>query len=145
MHNEFVRHRSANLRKDPRFAGTTLLAFSTTELNEAQARRADPLERLRKGKQAELAKARAQLENTKAAILEAIRTPSTKEMLDQAERRVSELEATLQTSVVKSKVAILPPLVESYLKDLEGPGSGTERQCSWQSWWDASPLRRDNV
>ncbi len=49
------------------------------------------------------------------------RTPSTKEMLEQAERRVAELEAALQAApAIKSKVFVLPAVVESYLKDLRG-------------------------
>ncbi len=71
------------------------VAYVSWKVNEALARRADPPSDYRKRKQAELAKARVQLENIKAAILEGIRTPSTKEMLEQAERRVAELEATL--------------------------------------------------
>src|SRR5205807_5949094 len=104
------------------------VAYVARKVNEALARRADPPSVTRKRKEAELAKARTQLENIKAAILEGIRTPSTKEMLEAAERRVAELEADLLAPAAKSKIAVLPSLVEMYLNDLRGSlGRDTER------------------
>jgi len=41
-------------------------------------------------------------------------------MLEAAERRVAELEATLQAPATKSKIAVLPSVVEMYLNDLKG-------------------------
>ncbi len=62
------------------------------------------------------------------AILEGIRTPSTKEMLETAEQRVTKLEAALQVPASKSKVSVLPSVVEMYLSDLKGSlGRDTER------------------
>jgi hypothetical protein len=58
-------------------------------------------------------------------------TPSAKEMLETAERRVADLEAALQAPAVKSRVAVLPTVVETYLKDLKGSlGRDTERARS---------------
>ena len=71
------------------------VAYVSRKVNEALARRANPPGATRKRKETELAKARIQLENVKAAILEGIRTQSTEEMLEAAEQRVAELEATL--------------------------------------------------
>lgn len=43
------------------------------------------------------------------------------EMLEQAERQVGDLEATLKTSTAKrDTVAVMPSVVERYLKDLRG-------------------------
>ncbi len=49
-------------------------------------------------------------------------------MLETAERRVAELEAKLQAPAVEGKIAVLPSVVERYLKDLRGTlGRDTER------------------
>lgn len=50
-------------------------------------------------------------------------------MLKEAEKRVSELESVLKTSATKrGKVAVLPSVVEGYLKDLSGSlGHNPER------------------
>ncbi len=64
-------------------------------------------------------------------VRQGIRTPSTKEMLEAAEQRVAELEAALQAPPVKSKIAVLPSVVEMYLNDLKGSlGRDTERARS---------------
>ncbi len=52
-------------------------------------------------------------------------------MLEAAERRVAELETPLQAPVAKSKIAVLPSLVELYLTDLKRSlGRDTERARS---------------
>jgi hypothetical protein len=53
-------------------------------------------------------RARIQLENVKAAILEGIRTPSIKEMLEAAERRVAELEAARQVPPSRARSLFCP-------------------------------------
>jgi|SRR6516164_1998307 len=47
--------------------------------------------------QADLARARAELDNVKQAILQGILTSTTREMLETCERRVADLEAQLRT------------------------------------------------
>lgn len=107
------------------------VAYVSRKVNEALARRADPPNAVHRRQEAELAKARDQLENVKAAILEGLRTPSTKEMLEAAERRVASLEVGLQAPFIKSKVAVLPSVVERYLVDLRGTlGRDTDRARS---------------
>ncbi len=97
------------------------VAYVSRKVNEALARRTNPPGVVRKRLEAELAKTRTQLENIKAAILEGIRTPSTREMLETAERRVTELESALKTPASKrSNVTALPTVVERYLTDLRG-------------------------
>ncbi len=71
--------------------------------------------------EAELAKARAQLSNIENAIRQGILTPTTKRMLEDAERRIAELEAVLKKEAVKrDNVAVLPSVVEKYLRELRG-------------------------
>jgi site-specific DNA recombinase len=107
------------------------VAYVSRKVNEALARRSDPPSVARKRQEAEVAKACAQQENIKAAILDGIRTPSTKEMLEAAERRVADLEGALPAPSVTSRVAVLPTVVETYLKDLKGSlGRDTERARS---------------
>jgi site-specific DNA recombinase len=104
------------------------VAYVSRKVNETLARRADSPCVARKRREAELTKARAELENVKSAIRQGIITPSTKEMLEAAERRVADLEAALKAPEVESKIAVLPSLVQLYLNDLKGSlGRDTDR------------------
>lgn len=96
------------------------VAYVSRKVNAALARRAGPLSVALKRRQAALAQARERLEHIKEAIAQGIITPTTKAMLEEAERCVAELEAPLQTPALKHKVSVLPTVVESYLKDLRG-------------------------
>jgi len=52
-------------------------------------------------------------------------------MLEEAERKVAELEAALKAPPPKSKVTFLPGVVETYLKDLKGTlGKDTDKARS---------------
>ncbi len=97
------------------------VAYVSKKVNEALARRADAPGAARKRQEAELAKAQAELENIKTAIRRGILTPTTRAMLEEAEKHVGELEAALKVSATKrGDVAVLPSVVERYLKDLRG-------------------------
>jgi hypothetical protein len=96
------------------------VAFVAKKVNDALARRADPPTAARKRKEAELANVRTELESIKEAIRRGILTESTRVMLIEAERRVAALEAALESPATRSKVAILPSVVEMYLRDLRG-------------------------
>ncbi len=86
-------------------------------MNEALTRRADPPGVDRKRREAELAKAERELENIKKAIRQGILTPTTRTMLEEAEKRVGEVESTLKASAAKrGEVAVLPSVVEGYLE-----------------------------
>jgi hypothetical protein len=67
------------------------------------------------------------LDNIAAAIKKGIVTETTKTLLIEAEKRVADLEACLQ-STVKPKVVLLPHIVDEYLKDLRNTlGRGPDR------------------
>lgn len=72
--------------------------------------------------QAELDQAWTRLENIKTAILEGIRTPTTKAMLEEWEKRVTELKSALELngSRARRNLTILPSVIEGYLRDLKG-------------------------
>jgi len=71
--------------------------------------------------EAELRKARTEMENIKLAISQGIVTPTTRAMLQETERRVADLEASVRDRPSKrNAVAVLPSVVEGYLKDLRG-------------------------
>ncbi len=74
------------------------VAYVSRKVNEALVWRADPPGAARRKREAELAKARGELENVKNAIRQGILTPTTKAMLAEAERRVGELESALKAS-----------------------------------------------
>ncbi len=69
------------------------------------------------------------MENITNAIRQGIVTPTTKQMLEEAEQRITHLEPALKTPIVKhNALAILPSVVEGYLKDLRGSlGRNPER------------------
>ncbi len=95
------------------------VAYVSKKVDEALARRADPPGAARKRQEAELAEARGELENIKNAIRQGILTPTTRAMLEEAEKRVGELESALKASATKrGDVAVLSSVVEGYLKDL---------------------------
>ena len=95
------------------------LAYLTKKVGEALSRRAMPPIENRKQIEADLTEARRELDNIAAAIKKGIVTDTTKTLLLEAERRVSDLEARLQTPG-RPKVVLLPHVVEKYLKDLKG-------------------------
>src|SRR6516162_3406339 len=68
--------------------------------------------------QADLAKARAELDNVKQAILQGILTPTTRELLETCERQVAELDAQLRLSPKRPTPVALASLVQGYLGDL---------------------------
>jgi hypothetical protein len=95
------------------------VAYVTKKVNEALGRRAAPLSAARKRKQVELDEAQRQLENIKQAIRQGILTDTTKQMLEEAEQKVREVEVALRSPSPAQKVATLPSVVEGrYLKDL---------------------------
>jgi hypothetical protein len=48
-----------------------------------------------------------------------------------AERRVADLDTVIETPLAPSRIAVLPTVVETYLKNLKGSlGLGTERARS---------------
>ncbi len=69
------------------------------------------------------------MENITNAIRQGIVTPTTKQMLEEVAQQVAHLEAALKTPTVEHDVvAVLPSVVERYLKDLRGSlGRDTER------------------
>ena len=67
---------------------------------------------------ADLARAHVELDNVKAAILQGIVTPTTREMLEACERRVADLEKTLRTPPPPAKPVSLAAVVSTYLADL---------------------------
>jgi hypothetical protein len=56
----------------------------------------------------------------KAAILEGIRTPATKLMLEEREQKVAKLEAALALTTKREKITLYPATVERYLRGLKG-------------------------
>ncbi len=106
--------------------GTKVVA---TDFSPVIARRVTPPATARKRQVTELDKARTELENITNAIRQGVLTPTTKQMLEEAERRGAYLEAALKTPTVKhNALAILPSVVEGYLKDLRGSlGRNPER------------------
>jgi site-specific DNA recombinase len=78
----------------------------------------DEIMRLR---QSELTRALGELEHVKEAIRQGILTPTTKAMLEEAERRVAECEASL-AAARQMPVKIQPPSssINRYLEDLRG-------------------------
>ncbi len=96
------------------------VAYITRKVNESLVRMAASPDAARKRKEADLARARQRLEHIKEAIAQGMLTPTTKTMLEEAERDIAELEAALQAPPPKSKVTFLPSVVETYLKDLRG-------------------------
>lgn len=111
------------------------LAYVSRKVNEALARRgapqkptADGYASERKRAAGQLSRARCELDNIKGAILLGVVTPTTKQMLEETERRIAELEAALRAPAAPHRVTILPSVVKEYLRDLKGTlGRDTER------------------
>jgi hypothetical protein len=68
---------------------------------------------------AELIRAQTEIQNVKAAILQGILTPTTRELLETCERRVAELEAALRTPAKPVKAVSLAGAIATYLSDLQ--------------------------
>jgi len=96
------------------------LSYLSAKVNEAIVSLTAPVGDARRNREAELAQARTRLENIKAAIADGIRTPSTRQMLQDAEERVAELEATVRAPARPRKIVYLPTVVEACLRDLRG-------------------------
>jgi hypothetical protein len=64
-------------------------------------------------------RAKRKLGNIKSAIEQGILTPTTKAMLEESERKVSECDAALR-SQGQRKVVYLPGVVDACLRDLKG-------------------------
>lgn len=96
-----------------------VVAYVTRQVERAIAElRAAPDER-RQVVEAELARARTELTHIANAIRQGIVTPTTRTMLEQAERRIAKLEADLRAPPLEPPA--LPPLkeaVEGYLQNL---------------------------
>ncbi len=88
------------------------------KVNDAIAEMSAPASEIRKKRRAELAEWRRRLGNIKAAIADGIRTPSTLQMLEEAETRVSELEAAL-AAPQNGRVVALREIVIIYLAALK--------------------------
>lgn len=94
------------------------VAYLTERVNKALARETMPPDALRKQKQTELDQARMELENIKSAIRQGVVTATTREMLEEAEARVSTLEANVRTQS-KPKVVSLSSAVTRHMTDLK--------------------------
>jgi hypothetical protein len=84
----------------------------------------------RQGLETNLAQARAELGNVTAAIRQGIITPTTRAMLEDAEARVTRLEASLADlpDLPTKAAAVIPTVIAAYLKDLRRVlGPDTER------------------
>lgn len=96
-----------------------VVAYLTRKVDDALRRLTGAADNPRDRLTADLGRARAELENVKAAILQGIVTPTTRELLEGCERRVAELEATLRTPPPKPvKSVSLASVVAMYLSDL---------------------------
>lgn len=86
----------------------------------AQQRKPNETRQQRQG--AELVQARAELENIKAAIRGGIITPTTRAMLQEAEARISRLEASVvpPPDVPPGRLVAMPSVIEGYLCELRG-------------------------
>lgn len=106
----------------------TAVDYLTRQVNAALARRQAAGNGQRKRSDRELAQAKKELENIKVAIRQGMVTPTTKAMLEEAEARIAQLEAAQLPDVSAGKVAVLPSVINGYLKDLRRVlGRDTER------------------
>jgi hypothetical protein len=90
----------------------------------------DPLaDEQRRRLEADLRRARAELENVLTAIRQGLTTPATRGLLFECEQRVANLEATLRDLPTEPRGRIsLPSVVEGYLRQLrETMGTDVER------------------
>ena len=97
------------------------LEFLDQVIERIFAQHAQAPEETARLRQGELARARAELEHVKEAIRQGILTPTTKTMLEEAERRVAECEAAV-AAAQKMPAKIEPPSISigRYLEDLRG-------------------------
>ncbi len=122
------------------------LAYLIRRVNESLQQANSRSTSERRTLEARLRDAEAKLENVKAAILDGVRTPSTKEMLEEWEGNVQRLRAELKTDPkAKATVRALPGLVESYIRDLRAVlGRDVERsRYLLQRLLGEIPLRPD--
>lgn len=75
---------------------------------------------LRRQGERDLAQARRGLDNVLDAIRAGLATPATKNLLEDRERRVAILEATLAVPDVVPRSDVLPDRVDGYLRNLQG-------------------------
>lgn len=97
------------------------LAYLTKRVNEALTRLSAQGVSERRALEAELQNAREELENIKTAIRRGVVTDTTREMLEEAERKVQTIRANVGLAA-EPKIAVsvraLPSLVENYLRNL---------------------------
>ncbi len=95
------------------------VAYIAEKVNEALARRDGSHSEQRKRLESELAKVRAEAENIKSAVKLGKATAALLEMLEEAQQRTAELEASLKVFATKrDTVAVLPSVVQKYLGEL---------------------------
>lgn len=94
-------------------ASPEVLSYLSNRVNKALADAAMPAGDLRKQRCVELADARRNLDNIKSAIEQGVVTPTTRNMLMEAEERVAHLEAAIRLPAQKSKIVHLPGVVEA--------------------------------
>ena len=92
----------------PRHVHAPKLEFLDQVIERIFAQHAQAPEETARLRQGELARARAELEHVKEAIRQGILTPTTKTMLEEAERRVAECEAAV-AAAQKMPAKIEPP------------------------------------
>ena len=97
------------------------LAYLTRAVNTALQDGARSANGIVAQREAALRDARTKLRNIMDAIAEGIRTPSTKAMLEEAERRVASCEAAVREAKQRpAPVVVVKSAIEGYLKDLRG-------------------------
>jgi hypothetical protein len=97
------------------------LPYLTKRVNEALTRLGAQGVSERRALEAELQNAKEELENIKTAIRRGVVTDTTREMLEEAERKVQTIRANMGLAA-EPKIAVsvrtLPSLVENYLRNL---------------------------
>lgn len=97
------------------------LAYLTKRVNEALTRLRVQGVSERRALEAELRNAEEEMENIKTAIRRGVVTDTTKEMLEEAERKVRTIRANMGIAAepkIAASIRVLPSLVENYLMNL---------------------------
>ena len=101
------------------------LAYLTRAVERARARTLEDSSNASAQREAALREARRELENIAAAIRAGIITPTTRQMLEDAERRVAALELSVREAKVRPAPAVpVGAVVERYLENLRATLSG---------------------
>jgi site-specific DNA recombinase len=96
-----------------------IVVYLTHKVDQALRRLTVAPEESRARLVSELQRAEVELENVKAAILQGIVTPTTRELLETCERRMAELEAALRMPPKAVKAVSLASVIATYLNDLQ--------------------------